>query len=377
MNKKTLFSSYLILGLAALLVGCLSSTQVIPREPIIFSGESGSIPEMDIDTLILESNLVVIGKFDSIPPSQWNTPDGTLPEDTTAQTVWDQGLFIYTEQVFQPREILKPDPQEREILVRSFGGQVGEDIMETSNLDVIYAAEQEYLLFLSYYPDRVEDDTPGYYIASGSIQGVYKIVDDVAVSYRDDWPLSELVAYIQQSQLSKVEIQNTPDTQAIMNQLEITTTVEIGCSFDFSIFPSIYINDPRYEVDEEKIKFIRMATENPSLETAGYLDYKNAYHSWWLEGKRQWEELYAKARAENREISEEEQNEFNASKWGAYRGGWCSPKASSKLRFVSITFNEDMASVVLGVNDNIREVNLVLVNGQWMIAQENNLTPSP
>ena len=373
MNKKTLFSSYLILGLAALLVGCLSSAQVAPREPIIFSGESGSIPEMDIDTLILESNLIVIGKFDSIPPSQWNTPDGTLPKDATAQTVWDQGLFIYTEQVFQPREILKPDPQEREMLVRSFGGQVGEDIMEASNLEVAYTTGQEYLLFLSYYPDRVEDDTPGYYLASGSIQGVYKIVDGMAVSLEDEWPLNELVTYIQDSKLSKVDIPDSPEALEIIHQVNTALEVEFECIFDYSRLSSVYVNDLRYPVDDEKLGFIRMVTDNPSLESAGYLDYKTAYYPWWLEGKRQWEEIYSKAQAENREVSEEERNAFQASKWGKYPGGACNPIGKIEAIIVSILVEDDVATVVYGIGSRVKEATLILIDGHWLIAQEKDI----
>ena len=170
MSKFTLSSGLLILSVIVLLSGCSLSKQGPQREPFIFSGESGSIAEMDIDDLILQSSLIAVGKFDVIPPSRWNTPDGTLPENATWNTIHEDGLFIYTEQIFQPSKILKVDPQDREILVRSFGGQVGEDIMEVSSLDAVYTPEQEYLLFLSYYPDRAEDDTPGSYVATGSIQ---------------------------------------------------------------------------------------------------------------------------------------------------------------------------------------------------------------
>lgn len=381
MNAKKLNYVFILIGivfigLAIFFVASLSK-EVVPREPIIFSGESGSLAEMNIDDLILQSNLVAIGRFDSIPPSKWNTPTGQLPEDATSQTVWDENLFIYTEQVFQLTEILKIDPQSRELLIRTFGGQVGEDIMETSNLDVIYTTEQEYLLFLTYYPDRVDDDTPGYYLASGSIQGVYKIMDGKAISFRDEWLLNELVAYIQDSKLSKVDVPDASEVRKIIQQIEAVYDVEAGCTFDFSVFPDFYINDPRYELDEERLSFVRMATDNPDLEIAGYLDYKTTYYSWWLEGKRQWEEIYNKARSENRDISKEEQDAFLSSKWGTYPGGWCSSKRAFPLIFISITFNEDISKVILAINSfTRRELTLVFNNGRWLVAQERNLSPS-
>lgn len=373
MNKNLLFSGFLLLGSMVLLTGCFSRKQETLREPIIFSGENGSLAEMDIDDLILESNLIAIGEFDSIPPSRWNTSDGKLPENVTSNTIREDRLFIYTEQIFQPRDILKADPQERDVLVRSFGGQVGKDIMEVSDLEVTYTTEQEYLLFLSYYPDRVEDDTPGYYITSGSIQGVYKIVDGMAVSFRDEWALDELVAYIQSSKLSKVNVPDTPETREIINQIEAAFDIEEGCSFDTSIFPSVYINDSRYPVDNEKLEFVRMATDEPTLESAGYLDYKSAYHPWWLEGKRQWEEIYNRAKAENREVSEEERQAYLASKWGKYPGGSCSPQRTWQTRFVSILVEDDIATVVLGFGSRAKELTLVLIDGHWLIAQEKDI----
>jgi len=373
MNKITLSSGFLILGVIVLLSGCLLPKQEPPREPFIISGESGLLVHMDIDDLILGSNLIAVGKFDSIPPSRWNTPDGKLPENSTWNTIHEDRLFIYTEQIFQPIEILKADPQDHEILVRSFGGQVGEDFMETSSLDVVYTTEQEYFLFLSYYPDRVEDDTPGYYVESGSIQGMYKIVDEMAISYRDEWPIGELVAYIKASKLSKVDIPDTPEGQEIIYQIEKAFDIESGCSFDYSIFPSVYINDQRYPLDSEKLEFVRKITENPSLESGGYLDYKIAYHPWWLEGKRQWEEIYNRAKAENREVSEEERQTFLASKWGTYPGGSCFRKRPWEGRYVSIHVVEDIATVVLGVGNRAKELILVLVNEHWLIAQEKDL----
>lgn len=373
MYKKTLFSSFLVLGLAVLLPGCFSFVQEIPREPIIFSGENSSLPAMDINLLILESHFIAIGRFDSIPPSQWNTPNGQLPENATLQTVWEQDLFIYTEQIFQPEEILKIDPQEREVLVRSFGGQVGEDVMEISSLDVIYTPEQEYLLFLSYYPDRVQDDTPGYYLASGSIQGVYKIVDGMAISYNDEWPLDELVTYIQDSKLSKVDVPDTPEALEIIHQVNTALEIEFECIFDYSRLSSVYVNDLRYPVDDEKLEFIRIVTDNPFLASAGYLDYKTAYYPWWLEGKRQWEEIYSKAQAENRDVSEEERNAFLLSKWGEYPGGACNPVGKIEAIIVSILIEDDIATVVYGIGSRAKEATLALIDGYWLIAQEKDI----
>ena len=195
----------------------------------------------------------------------------------------------------------------------------------------------------------------------------------MAVSYRDEWTLDELVTYIQTSKLSKVDVPDTPETREIINQIETAFDIEAGCSFDYSLFPSVYINDLSYPVDGEKLEFIRVATDNPSLESAGYLDYKIAYHPWWLEGKRQWEEIYNRAKAENREVSEEERQTFLASKWGTYPGGSCFPKRPWQTRCISIQVEDDIATVVLGVGSRAKELTLVLVDGHWLIAQEKDI----
>jgi hypothetical protein len=375
MNKKTAFYGLLI-SATVLVIACFSREQPPDRVPIIFTSASGSYEDLSLDDLIFRSNLIAIGTFHFIPPSQWNTPNGQLPAGATSETVWELDLFIYTEQVFSPTEILKADPLKREILVRSFGGQVGQDVMEVSSSEPAYTTGQKYLLFLSYYPDRVADDTPGYYLDTG-YYGMYEIVNGRAISIHDEWNLDELVTYIKESELSKVDVSDTPDTETVMHQIEIATTIEKACDFEFSKFPSVYANDIHYPVDDKKLEFIKTATDNPSLESAGYLDYKIAYHSWWLEGKRQWKELYEKAQAENRPISEAEQKEFLESKWGTFPGSWCSPVKSSQLRFISITFEDNIATAVIGVNSRTREVILISLNGQWLIVQEKELLQYP
>lgn len=70
----------------------------------------------------------------------------------------------------------------------------------TISAEVSLDVDQSYLLFL------IEDTlgttaeiNQGHYIVLGSIQGVYKLDGDKAVSYRDEWPLEDLIAYIQKA----------------------------------------------------------------------------------------------------------------------------------------------------------------------------------
>lgn len=292
MKTKKLSNAFIVIGIV---IGITATYSIFllkkeeSREPIIFTGEIGLLAEMDIDDLISEADIIVLGKFEAIPSSQWNTPNGQLPFLATSRTIWDEGLFIYTEQFFQASEILKKDPQGHVILVRTFGGQVGEDIMTPGNSnEVAYEAEQAYLLFLSYYPDRLKDSTPGYFVATGSYQGVYEIIDGKAISESGDiWIFEDLVTYIKESPLSAINIPDTPEVKEIIQRIETAYDIEAeaGYDFDLSKLPTVFVNDFRYKLDNEKIDFIRVATDNPSLEAAGYLEYKIAYYNWWHEGQ--------------------------------------------------------------------------------------------
>lgn len=56
--------------------------------------------------------------------------------------------------------------------------------------------------------------------------------------------------------------------------------------------------------------------KNPLLKTAGYLDYKIAYYNWWQDSTLRFEALREQAKAENREVTQDEIKAFIDLEWG-------------------------------------------------------------
>lgn len=105
-------------------------------------------------------------------------------------------------------------------------------------------------------------------------------------------------------------IPDTPEAKEVIKAVERAYDVQAEAKFNFDIkkFPDIFINDPRFPVSSATLKTIRELTNNPSVESAGYLDYKVAYYSWLIESTLHAEKVKEKAKQENRPLTAEEKN---------------------------------------------------------------------
>jgi hypothetical protein len=198
MNRKILIVTVLLTALGVLFVIFSRSENFRTREPITIEGFA-SISEVSLDGLISESDLIVVGKVDSDIPSRWNTADGKRPDSVTTINISSK-YTIFTDQLFLPSTVIKGDDKDKGLVrIRHFGGQVEQDIMTISSKAPL-EVDQSYLLFLvvDTLGTTAEIDQ-GHYIVLGAIQGVYKLDGDKAISYRDEWLLEELIAYIQNS----------------------------------------------------------------------------------------------------------------------------------------------------------------------------------
>ena len=338
MNKKVV--TFLSVSLGVLILIAIIFARKEPREPIIFSEESGSYPERSLDDLIYEADAVVVGEFESALPSKWSTPNGKLPEGATAETVFGN-LYIYTEYIFRVESLLKGNQPESTVLIRTFGGQVGEDIM-TVNSNETYQIGQTYLLFLFYDPRLAKDGDPDPFLVFG--QRVYTVTDGKAASVEDEWNAEELSDYITNSPFAGTTV-NIPDTleaNKIMQVIKIAADLEVNAknSFDPTKFSEVFINDARFPLNADALEFVRTATNDPLLETAGFLDYKIARYKNW-------------------EIPHN----------GAI------PLESIWINFISINVNDDTATAIfeIGARGN-SELTLVLVDKNWYITGSWGLT---
>jgi len=349
------------------------------REPIEIT-VSASLRELTIDDLIEEAELVIVGAVDTVLPSKWKTADGKIPNNFTAREIIESDLSIFTDTLISINQIIKGNYDETIVRVRSFVGEV-DQVRFVSSDEPTYEQGQVYLLFLrrDFGPTQIVD--PGDYIPVNAIDGVYKVVNGNAISVDDEWIFDELVAYVKDSPLSTstINIPDTPESQEVIQKIETAYDIEAEAAYSFNTekFSSVFFNDPRYEISPEEIEFIREFTHDPSLVTAGYLDYKIAYYNWWKDSALRYQALKEKAKAENREITQNEIKPFIDSKWGMAPAQEESPIREISLRFISVNVKDDMAIVYL--DDGIRIINLavVLIDNQWYIAGEKRVSLFP
>jgi hypothetical protein len=171
-------------------------------------------------------------------------------------------------------------------------------------------------------------------------------------------------------------ILDTADAREIMKTIEKSYEIEMKALYtnDFSKFPMVFINDPRYNINSYLLQAVRELSNNPSLKSAGWLDYKMAYWSWRVNGAIRAEALFAKAKSENRGLTHKEQ----ASLVDSY--GRSAPPRHPKeklekiyLEFISVNVNGDIATAVLDEGPRTIELTLVRVDEKWYIAASKTL----
>jgi hypothetical protein len=164
--------------------------------------------------------------------------------------------------------------------------------------------------------------------------------------------------------------ENGDAEKAIIETVENSYDIQAEAAYtgDLSKFPTVFINDPRFELDPYTLQVVREMTNQPDLKSGGWLDYKMAYYSWRINSTRHAEELRATAKAENRDLTEAEK----ASLVDPY--GRSAPMPAQDgvndltLTFMSVEVKEDVATVVYSDGVVEAELTIVLVDGRWYIA---------
>lgn len=178
---------------------------------------------------------------------------------------------------------------------------------------------------------------------------------------------------------SYTSIPDTPEAKEIMKTIEKAYDIEseAAYTFNFKKFPTVFINDPRFPMDLSTLQVVREMTDTPSLESAGYLDYKLAYHTWAANAILHTEEVRAKAKAENRALTKEEVVSLT-DKYGRSAPARAeSPTRKIPIRFISLEINNDIALVVIDDGPRTVELTLVLVDNRWYIADMSILSVHP
>jgi hypothetical protein len=204
MNKKIWITVIAVVGIAIL----LNTLNKNKREPIIITSNA-SYPEMSLDTLINESDLIVIGVVDKVHSSRWNTLDGKLPVGLTIHTITPDKV-IFTDINFKADQVLKGQGNQKAVRIRTLGGTVENDQMIV-NGTASFELGNTYLLFLGLDTGATADINPGHYFVRGGLQGLYKVFNGKATNLKDEWFLEDLIAYIEQALSSEtIPVAETP-----------------------------------------------------------------------------------------------------------------------------------------------------------------------
>jgi hypothetical protein len=174
---------------------------------------------------------------------------------------------------------------------------------------------------------------------------------------------------IKRSELT-YNIPDTPEAKKVMETIEKAYDIEAEAAYTFDLtkFPIVFINDPRFPVSRGTLKTIRELTNNPSLESAGWLDYKVAYHSWASNAILHSEAVREKAKLENRGLTTEEIQSLIDPQGRTAPARVPSPTRSHALQFISVKVKRDIAKVILDDGPRTIEMTLVLIDEQWYIA---------
>jgi hypothetical protein len=122
--------------------------------------------------------------------------------------------------------------------------------------------------------------------------------------------LAGLMALTQRSLKQSLVTLFITEEEEIIKTVEKAYAIETeaGYTFDLSKLSTVFINDSRFPLHSSMLQFVREVTQNPTLKSGGYLDYKMAYYSWRRDATLHAESVYKKAKAENRELTLEEKN---------------------------------------------------------------------
>ncbi len=197
MNKKILIIAVVAFVVGALFLAVPKTTEDTSEETIVINVD-GLLSETTIDDLINEAELIVIGKVATNLPSKWKAPNGFVPENLTSRDIINLDLSIFTDSLISVEQRLKGKDNRAVVRVRTFKGEIDNVQFENSS-EPTYNVGEVYLLFLDKDTGPTQIVDPGNYISANTIFGIYKIVENKAVSANDEWNLDELIAYIQKS----------------------------------------------------------------------------------------------------------------------------------------------------------------------------------
>lgn len=131
------------------------------------------------------SNTIVQGTVKEILPSKWNTIDGKQPNKSLTKLIPGVDV-IYTDTIIKVDKYLKNPQSSKEVVVRTFGGTVGNVTIKSED-DPIFEPGEKVLFYLSKdtspHTDNIGLD---HFMVTGFLQGKFKLTNDGKASRPDE-----------------------------------------------------------------------------------------------------------------------------------------------------------------------------------------------
>ena len=152
---------------------------------------SGSLEYVSPEEMSRMSDVVIIGTVKEVLPSEWNTGDGQIPNDDIYELEW---YDIYTDVVINVDEYLKNPLSEKELIVRTLGGE--KDVISIVVEDeVSFNPGEKVFLYLKNdtWPNTMSNG-PEHFVVTGVSQGKFTLTDDgKAIHFGESFTLDELL----------------------------------------------------------------------------------------------------------------------------------------------------------------------------------------
>lgn len=129
------------------------------------------------------SDMIVTGKVKEILPSKWNTIDGEKPSKVNTHS--DQVCIIYTDIIVDVDRYLKNTLPSKEVIVRTYGGKVGNDKMKL-DIEARFKPGEKVLLYLEKDTSPMTNIGSEHFFVYGSMQGKFTLTDDGKATRQDE-----------------------------------------------------------------------------------------------------------------------------------------------------------------------------------------------
>ena len=153
-----------IFGILAALVLTITLVSNSSQQIVLVEGQ---VPPYTIEELVKDSDLVIIGRVDSISSPKLDYVEGTQ--------------IVYREVKIRILEILKGEYQETYIIIRILGGSVDSLKLIPPSAEPIFTKQEQVLLFIKQATISAYGSGQHYYVL-GAFQGKYKIEDGLAIN---------------------------------------------------------------------------------------------------------------------------------------------------------------------------------------------------